>query len=466
MRRPLAALFLMMALGATALTVAAPVAAATEPTFGAATATSTFLQSIDVEQTATLPAGIERVEALVRTGRHPRTFVATIPTPPPGATTLRYRYETPSGSLYPNTMVQLGFRVTLGDGTIVSGPTTTIRYEDTRFDWKTLQGDHVLVHWVEGDSGFGQRIVRIADQAIKDASELLGVEETEPIDFFVYADRTSFYDVLGPALQENIGGIALPEIRTLFANIPPSSVTDPWVGIVVPHELTHLVFDTATHNPYHSPAHWLDEGLADYLAKGYDASARASVQRAVRADAIMPLHALIGQFPSPPDLFSLAYDESVSAIDYLIRTHGQDALVKLIRSYAGGVSDDAAFSAALGVDAAGFEAAWLDDLGVKPPPPYGPQPAPAGPLPPGWNAPAPGSSVAPIPSRVPAAAGSSADLSGPIILIVAILAVVTLVAGIFLTATRLNRGDPLLPEPANPLPPEPADPDSADPDRQ
>jgi hypothetical protein len=353
-------------------------------------------------------------------------------------------------------MVQLGFRVTLDDGTVVSGPTTTILYEDTRFDWKTLQGDHVLVHWVEGDSGFGQRIVRIADQAIKDASELLGVKETEPIDFFVYADRTSFYDVLGPALQENIGGIALPEIRTLFANIPPSSVTDPWVGIVVPHELTHLVFDTATHNPYHSPPHWLDEGLADYLAHGYDASTRASVERAVRADAIMPLHALVGQFPSPPDLFTLAYDESVSAIDYLIRIHGQDALVKLIRSYAGGVSDDAAFSAALGVDAARFEAAWLADLGVKPPQPYGPQAAPAGPLPPGWNAPAPGSSVAPVPSRVPAGAGSSTDLTGPIILIVAILAVVTLVAGIFLTATRLNRGEPLLPEPP--------DPDTSDPD--
>ena len=329
-RRALAALFLAVALGTATLAVAAPVVAAAEPTFGTPTATSTFLQSIDVEQPATLPSGVQRVEALVRAGRDPRTFVASIPTPPEGATTLRYQYATPSGSLYPNTLVQLGFRVTLADGSVVDGPTTTIRYDDTRFAWKTLQGDHVLVHWVEGDSGFGQRVVRIADQAIKDASELLGVEETEPIDFFVYADRTSFYDVLGPALQENIGGIALPEIRTLFANIPPSSVTDSWVGIVVPHELTHLVFDTATHNPYHLPAHWLDEGLADYLAHGYDAATRASVERAVRADAIMPLHALIGQFPSPPDLFSLAYDESVSAIDYLIRTHGQDALVKLI----------------------------------------------------------------------------------------------------------------------------------------
>ena len=76
----------------------------------------------------------------------------------------------------------------------------------------------------------------------------------------------------------------------------------------------------------------------------------------------------------------------MSAIDYLIRTHGQDALVGLIRSYADGVSDDDAFAAALGVDVAGFEAGWLADLGIEEPPAYGPRPAPPGPLPPGWDA--------------------------------------------------------------------------------
>ena len=56
---------------------------------------------------------------------------------------------------------------------------------------------------------------------------------------------------------------------------------------------------------------------------------------------------------------------SVSAIDFLIRTYGQDALGGLIRSYADGVSDDLAFEDALGVNVAGFEAAWLADLGIE-----------------------------------------------------------------------------------------------------
>ena len=437
---------------ATALLVVAVLAPASafaaEPTFGKASASATFLESITVEQQATLPAGIKRLEAYVRQGADATTFLAEIPNPGTGDHLLRYAYPTPSGSLYPNTRVQLGFRVTFDDGQVVDSPPATLRYEDTRFAWDTLKGDLVTVHWYKGNQAFGRRALDIGERAIKDASALLGVTETDPIDYFIYADRDAFYDVLGPAIRENVGGIALPEIRTLFANIAPANVDDAWVGIVVPHELTHLVFDTATRNPYHQPPHWMNEGLAVYLSEGYASAARANVERTARAGEIMPLRALVGQFPTTAERFGLAYDESVSAIDYLIRTYGQEALVTLIKSYAGGVGDDAAFSAALGVDGAGFEAGWLADLGIQEPAPYGPLPAPPGPLPPGWAAEPvstanPGGSGAPSPTfRTTQPPGD--DISGPITIgVIGILAVL-LAVGLFVVARGLSRGDPLL----------------------
>ena len=440
--------------------VLAPSVAAADPVFGPATARATFGEAIEIEQPVTLTEPVHRVEALVRAGREGRTLLATIPTPAQGASTLRYRHETPFGSLYPNTVVTFGFRVTLDDGRIFDSPTRSITYEDDRFAWNTLEGDLVRVHWIQGDGRFGQRALAIAERAVDDATSLLGVEETEPIVFFVYGDRDAFADVLGPAQRENVGGIALAEIRTLFAHIAPSAVDDAWVGIVIPHELVHLVFDTATRNDYHAPPHWLNEGLADYLAQGYGPGARAAVESAARTGELMPLKAIVGSFPTTGERFSLAYDESVSAIDYLIRTHGQDALVQLIRSYADGVSDDVAFSSALGVDAAGFEAGWLADLGVDEPPAFGPQPAPPGPLPPGWNqAPAPtlrpGETPRPTPGSDPADPGTG-DLSGPVAIGVVVVLVVLLVGGLIVAARGLSRGDPLLPtseaaaEPAGP----------------
>jgi len=429
--------------------VLAPQTLAAEPTFGKARATSTFGESIAVEQPATLPGGVSRVEAVVRAGPDAPTFLSEIPAPGSGATTLRFSYPTPSGGLFPNTKVELGFRVTFDDGRIVDSPTTTIRYDDDRFTWQTLEGDVVRVHWYDGNEAFGRRALEIGEKAVADAAALLGVTESDPIDFYIYAETAPFRDVIGRGLQENVGGLALPPIRTLFANIGPSSVADPWVAIVVPHELTHIVFDTATANPYHGPPHWLNEGLAVYLSQGNDGQAKANVDRSGRSGDLMPLRALELQFPSTADRFSLAYDEAVSAIDFMVRTYGRDALVALIRSYAAGVGDDAAFTAALGVDTAAFQAGWLADLGFEEPVPFGPLPAPAGSLPPGWApgvAPTQGPGIgSPAPTVRPAFPGGDGGPVGPVIVGVAILLLVILIAGLAITARRLNRGESFLP---------------------
>jgi hypothetical protein len=423
----------------------APSVAAADPTFQAISSDVRYGTSVTFTQQATLPSGVARVEAIVREGTDARTFLAPIDVSGSGSVQLRYVYDTPEGSTFPNTKLTLGFRVTLADGRVIDGPTGTVLYEDDRFDWKTLSGSIVRVHWYEGDQAFGRRALDIGEGAVERAEQLLGVTETQPIDFFIYADRDAFYSVIGAGLQENVGGLALSQIRTLFANIGPSSVADPWVGIVVPHELTHIVFATATQNPYHQPLHWLNEGLADYLAAGYDASARANVRNAADRDDLMPLSAIVGQFPSPPDRFSLAYDEAVSAIDYLVRTYGQDALVQLIRSYAGGVSDDDAFMAALGVDTAGFEAGWLKDLGAAAPIPYGPKDAPGGPLPPDWAG-GPAATHGPLTTARPGSPGTpgspsdTGDVSGPVLWIGIVVFAFVIVAGILLAIRALSRG--------------------------
>ena len=206
---------------ALALATATPVLAA-DPTFETATATSTFGESITVEQRIALPAGVTRVEAYVRSDFSTATFLSEVDNPGSGTHALRYEYETPGGSLYPNSQVEIGFRVTNQDGTFVDGPPAKLTYVDQRFQWRTLEGALVRIQWYDGDEGFGRRALEIGERAVEEATTLLGVEETEPIDFFVYSDRSAFYDVLGSAIQENVGGLAWPQIRTLFANISPS----------------------------------------------------------------------------------------------------------------------------------------------------------------------------------------------------------------------------------------------------
>jgi len=179
--------------------------------------------------------------------------------------TYRYSMDASNGGLLPNTVVSARWRVTAADGTSAVGPSVSVTYADDRFDWQTKSGSLVRIHWYRGDQAFGERALSIAERGVAQAEQLLGVTETEPIDFFVYADQQAFYDALGPGTRENVGGEAVSEIRTLFGLITPAEVNASWVGIVIPHELTHLVFDTAVHNSYHFPPRWLNEGLAVYL---------------------------------------------------------------------------------------------------------------------------------------------------------------------------------------------------------
>jgi hypothetical protein len=399
----------LVALVAGPLALAVPrsaLAAAVE--WGIPQATSTYGGLLEFQQPVTIPVGASRVEVLLDFPGAEGPFVADVGVGVTGtSTTLAFDYDVSTGHLYPNTTVGARWRVTLADGTTEIGPQVTTTYADTSHPWKTKTGNVVRIHWYEGSDAFADRALQIGDDAIAKAASLLGVTETEPVDFFVYGSQDDFYGAAGPGTRENVGGFALPEIRTLFALITPEEIDASWVATVVPHELTHLVFDTAVTNPYHYPPRWLNEGVAVYLSEGNASDYRRDLKKGVADGRILPLGALTTQFPTTADQFFLAYAESVSAVAYIVDTYGQDALVKLIRAYADGVSDDEAFRTGLGVTLADVEAGWLASIGAAAPERAGPLPAPGGAVPSDWTGQS-GTVASPAPASAPPEAASPA----------------------------------------------------------
>ena len=400
-----AAVFLAVATGPSSVHAA-------DPTFGTPTATSKFLTGVTFRQPVSGLARDTRVEIVVESKGSSAPLVAIVPAPAGSSQTLTYELALSAGGAVPGTPFTARWRLTGSSGTVVLGPPLTIAYHDDRFSWRTLEGKIVRMHWYSGSTDFGRQALAIADDGVTAAASLLGVDEREPIDFYVYADTAPFYDALGPGSRENVGGVAYPEVRTLLAQIDPSGIGQAWIRTVIPHELTHVVFAGAVDNPYHFPPKWLNEGLAVYQSEGYGSANRALIDETVRDRTIMPLDALTGQFPTSRDGFFLAYAESVSSVDYLVRTYTREKLVQLIRSYATGVSDDDAFTAALGVDVAGFQAGWLGDLGAATPAVFGPQPAPTGPLPSDWLGPAASQATTSSPSASPTSGPGTSPAPG------------------------------------------------------
>jgi hypothetical protein len=456
---------------------AAPAVLAAPDEWGTPSAVATYGKGIEFRQPAQLPPDTVRLEILIDFPGAAGPFVGQVSLQPFEKYTLSWTVDATSGGLLPNTRVGARWRATRADGTVDVGPQVTATYTDTRFDWRTKTGPIVRIHWYEGGDAAAQRALETGEKAIEKASALLGVTVTEPIDFFVYANEADFSDVLGTTAREWVGGLADPDIRTLFM----WDENDPaYFQTTVAHELTHVVFAAAVENPYHAPPHWLDEGSAVYLTEGYTPGYRRKVESAARDKRLMPLAAIAGQFPTTSDRASLAYGESVSAVSHIMDTYGQDALVNLIRAYASGISDDEAFRAGLGVTVREFEDSWLTSVGASKPTRVGPVPAPAGPVPSAWAAggliastPAPGvtpgsvaATVTPVASsvspsaaatRAPGTGTGTADDGGRTLemLLVGLAAVLAVVGGGWLALRRRPRRESPQVRPTGDAPPPP-----------
>jgi hypothetical protein len=364
------------------LAVLLPAAAEADVVFGQPQAEGSFGETVAFNTTFRTSQRPLRVELLTRLpgGGAERVELAAVePTGADGWRAAVYR----GGHIVPNTSWQFRFRVVTEDGS-VTGPLGQHAVRDERLEWRVLQGEHVNVWWHEGGEDFGRRALDIAEAALTSASDLLGVGQLAPVDFFIYADTREFREAMGPATRENVGGQAHPAIHTLFGLIEPRQIRSDWIEELIRHELAHLVFHEAVDNPYQYPPRWLNEGLAVYLSRGYSEGDRALVRGAAGGGTIMPLEGLVGNFPTRATRSSLAYAESVSAVDFFVQTYGEPRLVDLITSFADGTGVDEAFVSATGDDFAAFDAAWLSSLGARPPEPYGPREVEPGPVPDAW----------------------------------------------------------------------------------
>ena len=400
--RPLGRRFVAAAASAIlALSCLAGPALAASITFGTPTAKSTFGQSIVFTQPYS-GGSIESASILIQTPDQYGPAVVGLTSL--GSGSLAFKMDTSTSGLYPFDPVTAHFEVVLTDGTTLDGPAINVVYADDRFTWKSVAGSVVTLHYIQASDAFAQQMLSEAQAGVTKAAALFGVTETKTIDYYVYPSQSAFQQ--GLSEPGTIGGVAVPSFRSCYAVVGPSDAS--YAAEVMPHEVTHVVFADATDNPYHDPPRWLNEGFADYVAIGYDASSRQLVSQAARSGTLPSLLALGDYFPLDANRIYLAYAESVGAVDFMVRKYGQPAILKLVKAYAGGASDDEAFTAAFGVTVATFDSAWLAENGVAAHK-YGPQPAATGPLPPGWNGSTATSTGTPqqTPANQPAASGAT-----------------------------------------------------------
>ncbi|HSB51816.1 MAG TPA: hypothetical protein VLD40_04090 [Dissulfurispiraceae bacterium] len=111
---------------------------------------------------------------------------------------------------------------------------------------------------------------------------------------------------------------------------------------------------------------WLDEGYcqwtSDGIAEVFIDSRTSQIERAVLAGRLIPLHDLSSAFPSEERSLVLAYEESKSVVEYVIREHGFPSLMAVFDDLKAGYSIDKAIEAALSYPTPDLEEQWLRAL--------------------------------------------------------------------------------------------------------
>lgn len=126
-------------------------------------------------------------------------------------------------------------------------------------------------------------------------------------------------------------------------------------GRVIRHELTHI-FNLAQ-TDFQCP-HWLTEGLAVQNERMNRSPMWSQILRdRFNADTLLTLDTIMMGFvrPKGPDEWTLAYCQSQLYVDYLIKTHGQGSVGKLLNEFKTGKDTAAALKAACGADKDVFE---------------------------------------------------------------------------------------------------------------
>lgn len=277
---------------------------------------------------------------------------------------LEFEWDTDGLTTPPGMPISYYWRIRDSAGNQLITDTYLVRYDDIRYDWQVLEDEYIAVWWHDKPAAFGQSVFDIAQRAILQQRILFDVTLDYQIRIIIYNDDAEFHAWHAVALDW-VGGEAFSDYGITTQIVYGSQPGDAWLQGVIPHEISHQYFAPVTRNPTVSVPHWLNEGVAQYNEFVDNNYALASVQNAVNRGEWIYLSSLAEGFGSYDEVrVRLAYAESLSAVNYLVETYGEEGLAAVLAAYREGHPTEEAFEVALGVPFSQFEGDWATWLGV------------------------------------------------------------------------------------------------------
>ncbi len=229
-------------------------------------------------------------------------------------------------------------------------------------DWSAIESDHFLVRYTES-LGPAKEIQGIAEKFYIQVSGDLGFSTPRKIDIWFCETKAEFYRANNAPIQDWAAGAAYP-LQARIVILDPAFSENRRIDLnrLVKHEIVHIVFGLYVGENLANVPRWFNEGIAMYFADDWGYSNYWTILTAVVGGALLPLYTIADEFPERAYKAHIAYSESYSIIDFIVKRYSKEALRECIRELAEGRPFDEALASSTGASIEWIESRWLKEL--------------------------------------------------------------------------------------------------------
>lgn len=231
--------------------------------------------------------------------------------------------------------------------------------------WVELRGLYVTVAGDPADYTTVERVLDHAETSVPRLARQMGVPAGPRITIRIAHTREQFRNLQPGTPPSWADATAWPHAGLIFLRAPRlrKGTAQPLTK-VLDHEFTHVILGHAF--GAREVPHWLQEGLAQYMAREYTPQLTRRMAQGVLGSSLSSLQELTSGFPQDPLRAQLAYAQSADLVAWLRNTYGEDSLRVIIRMLSRGEPVGAAFRAATGTSLEQVDHAWRSRLEQSP----------------------------------------------------------------------------------------------------
>lgn len=229
-------------------------------------------------------------------------------------------------------------------------------------DWSVIESDHFLVRYTRS-LNTAKEIQNISENFYSKITDRLGFSISRKIDIWFCESKSEFLLANNAPIQDWASGAAYP-LQARIVILDPSFSENRRIDLnrLVKHEITHVVFGLYLGDNIANVPRWFNEGIAMYMSDDWGYGNYWTILTAVVGNSLLPLYSISEEFPIRAYHARIAYSQSYSIIDFIVKRYGEQALGECVKELANGRLFDEALANATGANIDWIESIWLRQL--------------------------------------------------------------------------------------------------------